>query len=108
MKAESANGSPIGESPQRLKAASYSAASHLLHLCTQEVHHGETVAATCFTKGGHLPKKRKLLESGRHPATVPYVRKKSLIACHITCPPTSAIDLVSGMSLGHTSTQFCA
>ena len=37
-----------------------------------------------------------------------YVRKKSLIACHITCPPTSAMDLVSGISFGQTSTQFCA
>ena len=37
-----------------------------------------------------------------------YVLNKSFTACNITCPPTSAMDLVSGMSLGQTSTQFCA
>ena len=37
-----------------------------------------------------------------------YVLKKSFTACHITWPPTSAIDLVNGMSFGQTSTQFCA
>src|SRR5579864_4952025 len=32
----------------------------------------------------------------------------SLNACFMTWPPTSEMDLVNGMSLGHTSTQFCA
>jgi hypothetical protein len=35
-------------------------------------------------------------------------RKRSPRACFITWPPTSEIDLVSGMSLGQTSTQFWA
>src|SRR5579864_2194686 len=35
-------------------------------------------------------------------------RKRSPRACSITCPPTSEIDFVSGMSLGQTSTQFWA
>ncbi len=37
-----------------------------------------------------------------------YFLNRSPIACFITWPPTSAIDLVSGMSLGQISTQFCA
>src|SRR5271165_2954592 len=37
-----------------------------------------------------------------------YVLNKSFTACHITWSPTSAIDLVSGISFGQTSTQFCA
>ena len=41
-------------------------------------------------------------------ASKTYVLKKSFTACHITWPPTSAMDLVSGMSFGQTSTQFCA
>ncbi len=35
-------------------------------------------------------------------------RKRSPSACFMTCPPTSEMDLVSGISLGQTSTQFCA
>ena len=35
-----------------------------------------------------------------------YFRNKSATACFITCPPTSAMDLVSGMSFGQISTQF--
>ena len=35
-------------------------------------------------------------------------RKRSPSACFMTCPPTSEMDLVNGMSLGQTSTQFCA
>jgi len=35
-------------------------------------------------------------------------RKRSPSACFMTCPPTSEMDLVSGMSLGQTSTQFWA
>jgi hypothetical protein len=37
-----------------------------------------------------------------------YVLKRSLMACHITWPPTSAMDLVNGNSFGQISTQFCA
>jgi hypothetical protein len=36
------------------------------------------------------------------------LRKRSPMACFMTAPPTSEIDLVSGISLGQTSTQFCA
>lgn len=39
---------------------------------------------------------------------IAYLRIKSPSACFITCPPTSEMDLVSGMSLGQTSTQFWA
>ena len=35
-------------------------------------------------------------------------RKRSPMACFMTCPLTSEIDFVSGISLGQTSTQFCA
>ena len=35
-------------------------------------------------------------------------RSKSPIACFITAPPTSAIEVVRGMSFGQASTQFCA
>jgi hypothetical protein len=35
-------------------------------------------------------------------------RKRSPMACFMTAPPTSEMDRVSGMSLGQTSTQFCA
>jgi hypothetical protein len=35
-------------------------------------------------------------------------RKRSSSACFMTCPPTSEIDLVKGISLGQTSTQFWA
>ena len=35
-------------------------------------------------------------------------RKRSPKACFITWPPTSEMDFVSGISLGQTSTQFCA
>src|SRR5882672_804439 len=44
----------------------------------------------------------------RHTQVLPYFRNRSLIACFITCPLTSEIDFVSGMSLGHISTQFWA
>lgn len=37
-----------------------------------------------------------------------YLLNKSPIACFMTCPPTSAMDLVSGMSFGQISTQFWA
>src|SRR5438270_11216336 len=37
-----------------------------------------------------------------------YWRKKSVSACFITARPTSAIAVVSGMSFGQISTQFCA
>src|ERR1700684_102040 len=37
-----------------------------------------------------------------------YRRKRSPSACFMTAPPTSEIALVSGISLGQTSTQFCA
>ena len=37
-----------------------------------------------------------------------YFVNRSLIACFITCPDTAEMELVSGMSLGQTSTQFCA
>ena len=35
-------------------------------------------------------------------------RKRSPRACFMTWPPTSEMDLVRGISLGQTSTQFCA
>lgn len=37
-----------------------------------------------------------------------YRVKMSLIACFMTWPATVEIDLVRGISLGQTSTQFCA
>jgi len=37
-----------------------------------------------------------------------YFLNKSPMACFITSPPTSAMERVRGMSLGQTSTQFCA
>jgi hypothetical protein len=38
----------------------------------------------------------------------PYRLKRSPKACFMTCPPTSEIDFVRGISLGQTSTQFWA
>src|SRR6266404_3102622 len=40
-------------------------------------------------------------------SVVNYLLKKSVTACFITSRSTSEIDRVSGMSLGHISTQFC-
>jgi hypothetical protein len=37
-----------------------------------------------------------------------HLLSKSPSACFITSPPTSAIDVVNGISLGQISTQFCA
>ena len=37
-----------------------------------------------------------------------YLRNKSPTACFITCPATCEIELVSGISFGQISTQFCA
>jgi hypothetical protein len=49
----------------------------------------------------HGPRAEKLEPSA-------YFLNRSPSACFITCPPTSAIDFVSGMSFGQISTQFCA
>jgi hypothetical protein len=52
----------------------------------------------------------KLKPTTRKPKclTMIYPRKKSLSACLITSRPVSEMALVRGMSLGQTSTQFCA
>lgn len=37
-----------------------------------------------------------------------YLRRRSVRACFMTCPPTTAMEVVSGISFGQISTQFWA
>ena len=58
----------------------------------------ELIPGRCRKKRG---KPRLFLRAG-------YLRNRSVRACFMTWPPTSAIDVVMGISLGQISTQFWA
>ena len=53
-------------------------------------------------------KREPVARACRRHSVVFYVMKKSRMAFFMTCRPTSAIEVVSGICFGQISRQFCA
>src|SRR6267142_545082 len=55
---------------------------------------------------GRTPLAKEIQRKHGQPIPGTYSLNRSRMACFMTCPPTSEMDFVSGMSFGQISTQF--